>query len=50
MGELVGFVLLDNIKLLTNFTHYFNYLRIDELNEFTNDNAFILMRKSVEFA
>jgi hypothetical protein len=30
MGELVGFVLLDNTKFLTNFTHYLfkkrNYL------------------------
>jgi hypothetical protein len=45
MGELVGFVLLDNTKFLTNFTHY---LFIYEFNEFMNHNNFILMRKSID--
>jgi hypothetical protein len=49
MGELVGFVLLDNTKFLTNFTHYLFYLPIYGFNEFTNYSDFILIRKSIGF-
>jgi hypothetical protein len=52
MGELVSFVLLDNIKLLTNFTHYlFTYkftdltdLRIYELERLSFKHLDVIIR------